>query len=1410
MRFIKTIFFLPLFVLSQEVKFSTTVSSTTCSGTLVEFNIENIPNQISQTEFNFEGDDLPNNWIATEYDLGTACDPATGGRADGSSYFWAKSRTGGQRYVVTSPEDVSNGGSVQFYFRYGNDDPQPGCEQPEANGEEVLLFYNTDGTNSFSQLMYDQWVIDTQAASRPGGGIFPYYKNNNPDWAFFNIEIPEGAKSNQTKFAWVQLSSSGNIYDNWGIDDVVVYANPAATATWTIDFGELSNEGTQSSPTIITATSSNLLINKLYPKSNISKIYSATVTVVLSDNSFYSITQSVTVDPSDPIPPTVIPPSNIQVDNDTGSCQAVLTLSDTGTPTTSDNCSVASVENNNPTLTFLNGVNTLIWVVTDNVSNTTTVTQTITVNDTENPVLTIPADIVSSNCSITIGVASATDNCGVGTLVNNAPASFSPGTIAVVWQVTDSQGNTVSATQLVTVSDTIAPLNTPPVNLTIATDSDSCVATGVSLGSPTSSDNCGVASITHNAPESFPVGTTTVTWSVVDASGNETLSYQTVNVSDTTAPIIIPPADINSQSCVIVLEVPTVSDNCNVTYSNNAPNIFPSGVTIITWTASDTAGNITTVTQTVTFSDNTNPTLVLQGDVVVNTDTGSCLATGIDLGTVIVNDDCGVDSYGNDAPIGNVFPIGVTSVTWTVTDTFGNAISAVQLVTVNDVEAPVARAQDLVISLDQLSTMNISWELFDNGSTDNCTIESYVIKGSKIETINSVVKTIDFDDKPPMSNLNGDAKIGDGVLSLTNLTEESWGIFKFNPETPNSDNFKIQFNHKQYGGSGADGMLFNFGPSIDFEQYSDFEDKPLDTGLSITFDEYQNAEKVFWNGNLIASNNTESFSRNNLITINYDKNGLDFSGFGLSFSNKKLSGFDSSELSKWYMHFAARSGNLTNYHVVDDLKYSYKLTQNSSTTNKSLFNRKSKTLINSTLDCTSVGTQQITFSVSDPSGNTTSVTVNLTVTDDLNSCVTASGSSPAVSDSDGDGVEDSIDAFPNDPTEWVDTDLDGIGNNSDTDDDDDGFLDTIEILAGSDPIDSNSIPLDTDSDGIIDLDDDDDDGDGFLDTLEIIVGTDPLNNSSYPLDTDLDLEIDFYDTDDDNDGQSDLVEIECGSDPLNNLSRANDTDFDGIPDCLDIDDDNDGFNDEAEIAAETDPLNINEFPGYLDSDGDGYIGTGDNCPEIPNPNQLDFDNDGRGDACDNCISIDNFNQLDEDLDAIGDVCDNCLGLANPLQNDFDQDGQGDLCDLDDDNDGQTDEDEISCGSNPKDSNSLSPDFDNDGIIDCLDLDKDNDGIEDSIDPNPASYDDFLINEFVSDNGDGINDTWKVIKIDSYPNNQVFIYTRTGALIYSSKRYQNNWPSGNQKNEIPSGSYFYKIDLESDGISDKEGWIYLTR
>jgi hypothetical protein len=74
--------------------------------------------------------------------------------------------------------------------------------------------------------------------------------------------------------------------------------------------------------------------------------------------------------------------------------------------------------------------------------------------------------------------------------------------------------------------------------------------------------------------------------------------------------------------------------------------------------------------------------------------------------------------------------------------------------------------------------------------------------------------------------------------------------------------------------------------------------------------------------------------------------------------------------------------------------------------------------------------------------------------------VTSASVTVAESDSDGDGVLDSADAFQLDPTESVDTDGDGIGNNADTDDDGDGVLDTVDAF----PLDSSE-SADTDNDG---------------------------------------------------------------------------------------------------------------------------------------------------------------------------------------------------------------------------------------------------------------------------------------------------------------------------------------------------------
>jgi len=71
-------------------------------------------------------------------------------------------------------------------------------------------------------------------------------------------------------------------------------------------------------------------------------------------------------------------------------------------------------------------------------------------------------------------------------------------------------------------------------------------------------------------------------------------------------------------------------------------------------------------------------------------------------------------------------------------------------------------------------------------------------------------------------------------------------------------------------------------------------------------------------------------------------------------------------------------------------------------------------------------------------------------------------------DSDGDGCPDDEDAFPTDPDECVDTDGDGLGDNGDPDDDNDGIFDWEEQVYGDDCRVSDPLEADTDGDGIDD------------------------------------------------------------------------------------------------------------------------------------------------------------------------------------------------------------------------------------------------------------------------------------------------------------------------------------------------------
>jgi hypothetical protein len=123
-------------------------------------------------------------------------------------------------------------------------------------------------------------------------------------------------------------------------------------------------------------------------------------------------------------------------------------------------------------------------------------------------------------------------------------------------------------------------------------------------------------------------------------------------------------------------------------------------------------------------------------------------------------------------------------------------------------------------------------------------------------------------------------------------------------------------------------------------------------------------------------------------------------------------------------------------------------------------------------------------------------------------------------DDDNDGVPDAEDAFPLESEEWADKDRDLIGDNLDADIDGDGIGDDTnqngipdheELDLDGDGVDrARSVPWDafpldpdewrdTDGDGIGDNADTDDDGDGWSDEEEETAGTDPLNRLDFPL-----------------------------------------------------------------------------------------------------------------------------------------------------------------------------------------------------------------------------------------------------------------------------------------------------------------------
>jgi hypothetical protein len=159
----------------------------------------------------------------------------------------------------------------------------------------------------------------------------------------------------------------------------------------------------------------------------------------------------------------------------------------------------------------------------------------------------------------------------------------------------------------------------------------------------------------------------------------------------------------------------TTSGGCspvNVTRSEvPAGNLFPVGITTITYTATDASGNTAMATQTVTVTDNTPPAPNVAS---LPTVTGQCSATITSAPTA--TDNCVGTVTGTTSDPLTYSSQGTFMVTWTYDDGHGNTSTQTQTVIVQDTQAPVADVASLTTVTGQCSATITSAPT----ATDNC------------------------------------------------------------------------------------------------------------------------------------------------------------------------------------------------------------------------------------------------------------------------------------------------------------------------------------------------------------------------------------------------------------------------------------------------------------------------------------------------------------------------------------------------------------------------------------------------------------------------------------------------------------------------------------------------------------------
>ncbi|MBI1769151.1 MAG: hypothetical protein HYR67_12335, partial [Bacteroidetes bacterium] len=310
-----------------------------------------------------------------------------------------------------------------------------------------------------------------------------------------------------------------------------------------------------------------------------------TRTWTLTDDCGNSTTHTQIITVKDNTPPSITyVPSAVTV-----KCSSDVPGFNDGAVVASDNCSgTVAISHLADAITAGSCANryTIVrtYVATDICGNSSTATQSITVNDDVAPVISGTPAAITYSCSSAVPVASiatvgASDNCSgtvtvtVNDVISNQTCA-NKYTITRIWTATDICGNTSTSSRVITVNDNVAPvISGTPAAITYSCSSAVPVA---SIATVSASDNCsGTVAVTVNDVISNQTCankyTITRIWTATDICGNTSTSSQVITVNDNAAPTAatqnvtvalnsagiasITPAQVNMGS----------SDNCTTT-----------------------------------------------------------------------------------------------------------------------------------------------------------------------------------------------------------------------------------------------------------------------------------------------------------------------------------------------------------------------------------------------------------------------------------------------------------------------------------------------------------------------------------------------------------------------------------------------------------------------------------------------------------------------------------------------------------------------------------------------------------------------------------------------------------------------------------------------------------------------------